>query len=268
MQSTTVLSDSPSIQFMRQDEGRGRRGGSGFSSIFSVLSLFSFFLSFSPNRQASAKGTDRQTDREFHLSSPRLASVVEQPCLPKTPLFSGFGLFPFFLSPLFFFSLSPSINLSIKQPRASKQVVHHHHIKWASNPPKPNSSSPRKLCANAIRISAGAIDLFIEVVDLCMLNEEVRIPISPFPIPEHQSSPKKRQKKSQKKKNKRLTRPPPSNFPNIPYRRRSRTLSRSRRHDVAIHDDGWFWARTSTSTTTTGTNNAVERPSSVDGERL
>lgn len=222
MQPTTVLSDSPSIQFMRQDEGRGRRGGSGFSSLsFCVLSLFfSFSFSLSLSESSRERERDRQTDREFQLPSPRLASVVEQPCLPKTPLFSGFGLIPFFVSPLFFFALSPSIYLSIKQPRASKQVVHHHHIKWASNRPKPNSCSPRKLCANAIRISAGAIGLFIEVVDLCMLNEEVRIchislslthsltlsshfshfhPHFPFPIPEHhQSSPKEKTKKRTK----------------------------------------------------------------------
>lgn len=186
MQPTTVLSDSPSIQFMRQDEGRGRRGGSGFSSFFSVFSsFFSFFLSLSLSLRIVTRTRKRQTDRQTEsLNSLRLASVVEQPCLPKTPFFF-FGLRPFsvFCSPLlfFFFFLSPSISQS--RPRSSKQVFHHHHIKWASNPPKPNSSSPRKLCENAIRISAGAIGLFIEVVDLCMLNEEVRIPIPPFSTP-------------------------------------------------------------------------------------
>lgn len=156
-----------------------------FLFFFCSLSLFFlFFLSLSSNRHANAKETDRQTDREPLLSSPRLASPRSwnsPACLKPLFPFSGFGLFPFFVPPpplLFFFFLSPSINQS--RPRSSKQVYHHHHIKWASNPPKPNSSSPRKLCANAIRISAGAIDLFIEVVDLCMLNEEVQIPIPPF----------------------------------------------------------------------------------------
>lgn len=83
MQPTTVLSDSPSIRFMRQDEGRGRRGGSGFSSFFFLcsLSLF-FFLSLSLSESSSERERNRQTDREPRLSSPRLASVVEQPCLP------------------------------------------------------------------------------------------------------------------------------------------------------------------------------------------
>lgn len=189
MQPTIVLSDSPSIQFMRQDEGGRTKGRVRlFLFFFCSLSLFflSFSLSLSSNRHANAKETDRQTDREPQLSSPRLASVVKQACLPKTPFFffRASAFFKFFVPPpppLLLLVLSPSIYQSIS--RSSKQVFRHHHIKWASNRPKPNSSSPRKLCANAIRISAGAIDLFIEVVDLCMLNEEVRIPLPPSSTP-------------------------------------------------------------------------------------
>lgn len=126
MQPTIVLSDSPSIQFMRQDEGGRTKGRVRLFLFFFLFSLlfFSFFLSLSlsSNRHANAKETDRQTDREPQLSSPRLASVVEQACLPKTLFsFSGFGLFPFFVSPLLLlFFLSPSINQS--RPRSSKQV--------------------------------------------------------------------------------------------------------------------------------------------------
>lgn len=238
MQPTTVLSDSPSIQFMRQDEGRGGRGGSGFSSLsFCVLSLFFFLFFFlSLSLRIVTRTRKRQTDRQTEsLNSLRLASPRSwnSPACLKPP-FSRASAFFRFLFPPPPLLLSFSINQSIKQPRASKQVVHHHHIKWASNPPKPNSSSPRKLCANAIRISAGAIGLFIEVVDLCMLNEEVRIchislslslthspspptfpisiPISPFQslniISHHQ---KKKQKKEQK-----TNQTPSLKFPNIP----------------------------------------------------
>lgn len=81
MQPTTVLSDSPSIQFMRQDEGRGRRGGSGFSFFFFVFSLFFFlvfFLPLSPNRHANAKGTDRQIVSTL-FASPRLGRGTALP---------------------------------------------------------------------------------------------------------------------------------------------------------------------------------------------
>lgn len=84
MQPTTVLSDSPSIQFMRQDEGRGRRGVSGFSSFFLMFSLpffvLFFFLPLSPNRHANAKETDRQRERASTLfASPRLGRETSLP---------------------------------------------------------------------------------------------------------------------------------------------------------------------------------------------
>lgn len=121
MQPTIVLSDSPSIQFMRQDEGRGRRGGSGFSFFFCVLSPF--FLSFFLSESSSERERDRQTDRQTEsLNSLRLASPQSwnSPACLKPPLFRASAFFRFFVSPLFFFALSPSIYLSNNPEQANK----------------------------------------------------------------------------------------------------------------------------------------------------
>lgn len=222
MQPTTVLSDSPSIQFMRQDEGRGRRGGSGFSSFFSVFSLFFFLFSSSLSlrivTRTRKEQTDRQTDREFQLSSPR--SWNSPACLKPLFLFRASAFFRF----LFPLSSSSSLFLhqSIYQTTQSKQTScpsspHQMGIQPSKtelflpsqtlrecHPDKCWCDRPFHRSSRFVYVERGGTNmshLSLSLTHSLTLSSHFSHfhPHFPFPIPEHhQSSPKEKTKKRTK----------------------------------------------------------------------